>query len=102
MNRARVLQLAAEVTNAMVVGATLDQAVKQLPTRHRIGVVAFSRYSRAGDLGNGIAWYPTLGSPRPGLRWPPASPRSAADLHGDRATGRRRYWPLPARSGTSW
>jgi hypothetical protein len=31
------------------------------PARHRIGVIAFSDYSRAGDLGRGIAWYAALG-----------------------------------------
>jgi hypothetical protein len=35
--------------------------IKQLPARHRIGVVVFSDYSKAGDLGNGIAWYAALG-----------------------------------------
>jgi hypothetical protein len=45
----------------MLVGASLDQSVKQLPARHAIGVRAFSRYSAAADLGNGVAWYAGLG-----------------------------------------
>jgi len=53
--------LPAMVVNALLVGASLDQVVKQLPARHVIGVVAFSAYSRAGDLANGVAWYASLG-----------------------------------------
>ena len=55
------LLLAAVVVNAMLVGASGDQIVKQLPARHRIGVAAFSDYSRAADLTNGVPWYATLG-----------------------------------------
>jgi hypothetical protein len=50
-----------DATLWLLVGASLDQTIKQLPTRRRIGVVAFSEYSKAGDLGRGIAWYATLG-----------------------------------------
>src|SRR5205814_1115525 len=32
-----------------------------LPARYRIGVVAFSEYSRASDQANGVAWYAALG-----------------------------------------
>jgi hypothetical protein len=55
------LLVAAMIANGLLVGASLDQVVKQLPARHRIGVVAFSDYSKAGDLGHGIAWYAALG-----------------------------------------
>jgi len=55
------LLVAAVVGNGLLVGASLDQVIKQLPTRRRIGVVAFSEYSKAGDLGRGIAWYASLG-----------------------------------------
>ncbi len=51
----------ATVVNAMLVGAGLDQHIKQLPARHRIGVIAFSEYSKAADLRNGVAWYASLG-----------------------------------------
>jgi hypothetical protein len=55
------LLMAAMLGNGLLVGASLDQVIKQLPARHRIGVIAFSDYSRAGDLGRGIAWYAALG-----------------------------------------
>jgi hypothetical protein len=55
------LLVAAVVTNAMVVGASLDQSIKQLPARRRIGVLAFSAYSQAADLWHGLVWYPALG-----------------------------------------
>jgi len=32
-----------------------------LPARHKIGLVAYSEYSRASDLGPGILWYAILG-----------------------------------------
>jgi len=55
------LPLAAVVANGLLVGASLDQSIKQLPARHRIGPVAFAAYSQAADLRNGIPWYATLG-----------------------------------------
>jgi hypothetical protein len=65
--RTRNLVLAAVAANAITVGATLDQAIKQLPARHQMGVVAFSRYSRAGDLSRGVPWYATIGCTAAGL-----------------------------------
>jgi hypothetical protein len=65
--RTRNLVLVAVVANAITVGATLDQAIKQLPARHQMGVVAFSRYSQAGDLSRGVPWYATLGCTAAGL-----------------------------------
>lgn len=61
MNPTLWLLLAAVLGNGLLVGASLDQTIKQLPTRRRIGAVAFSEYSQAGDLSNGVAWYATLG-----------------------------------------
>lgn len=52
----------ATVATGLLAGASLDQSVKQLPARRRIGVAAFSRYSQAADLGNGIALYASLGA----------------------------------------
>ena len=42
-------------------GMSLDQSIKQLPARRRIGTVAYSAYSRAGDQGNGLFLYPPIG-----------------------------------------
>jgi hypothetical protein len=55
------LLIAAAAANGLLSGASGDQSVKQLPARRRIGVSAYSDYSRAADLGNGIAWYAVLG-----------------------------------------
>jgi len=55
------LTVAAVAADGMLVGASLDQSIKQLPARHRIGAVAFSAYSRAADLGPGVLWYALLG-----------------------------------------
>jgi hypothetical protein len=53
--------LVATATTGILAGASLDQSIKQLPARHRMGMVAFSSYSRAADLGNGIVWYAVIG-----------------------------------------
>lgn len=56
-----MLLVASVSVNGLLTGATLDQAIKQLPARKAIGAVAYSDYSRAADLGNGLIWYPVLG-----------------------------------------
>jgi hypothetical protein len=55
------LIFAATVFIGLLAGASLDQSIKQLPARHRIGLAAYSQYSRASDLGNGILFYGILG-----------------------------------------
>jgi hypothetical protein len=55
------LVAAATALDGLLAGASLDQSIKQLPARHRMGAVAFSAYSRAADLGNGVLWYGILG-----------------------------------------
>jgi hypothetical protein len=55
----RGLRLAAVLANGVLVGASLDQSIKQLPARKKIGSVAYSNYSRAADLGNGVPFYTT-------------------------------------------
>jgi hypothetical protein len=61
LNGTLILIAVATAANGILTGASLDQSIKQLPTRHKIGMVAFSAYSRAADLGSGIVWYATLG-----------------------------------------
>src|SRR5262245_38993123 len=58
---AQALIIAAAALNGILAGASLDQSIKQLPARHRIGAIAYSAYSRASDLGNGIVWYAGIG-----------------------------------------
>jgi hypothetical protein len=60
-NLSAALLLAATAADVLLAGASLDQSIKQLPARHRIGMRSYSRYSRAADLGNGIAFYALLG-----------------------------------------
>lgn len=55
------LIFAATVFIGLLAGASLDQSIKQLPARYRIGLTAYSQYSRASDLGNGILFYGILG-----------------------------------------
>jgi len=55
------LLFAATIFIGLLSGASLDQSIKQLPSRHRIGLTAYSQYSRASDLGNGILFYAVLG-----------------------------------------
>ncbi len=54
------LVIAAVVTSAMAVAACLDQSIKQLPARRAIGALAYSKYSQATDLRNGLLWYAPL------------------------------------------
>jgi hypothetical protein len=51
----------ATAVDGVLAGASLDQSIKQLPARHRIGALAFSEYSRASDLAHGVLWYAGLG-----------------------------------------
>ena len=43
-----------------VAGISFDVAAVKLPTRRRIGVIAYARFARGNDLGNGLVVYPTL------------------------------------------
>lgn len=56
-----LLVIAATALDGLLAGASLDQSIKQLPARRRIGVIAYSAYSRAADMGTGFLWYPILG-----------------------------------------
>jgi len=56
-----ILIVCAVALNGILVGASLDQSIKQLPARRQTSAVIYSAYSRASDLGNGIAWYVVIG-----------------------------------------
>lgn len=58
---ALLLIVLAAALNGILAGASLDQAIKQLPARRRIGVIAYSAYAKAADLGNGLPWYISIG-----------------------------------------
>jgi membrane associated rhomboid family serine protease len=53
--------MAALAADGILAGLSLDKVIVQLPARHRIGVTAYAAYARAADLGNGIAFYATIG-----------------------------------------
>lgn len=56
-----VLLAIATTVDGLLAGASLDQSIEQLPARHRIGVRAYSEYSRASHVGNGRFWLIPLG-----------------------------------------
>lgn len=56
-----ILVVATTALSGIGVGASLDVSIKQLPARHWIGVIAYSVYSQATDLGTARVWYPPLG-----------------------------------------
>jgi len=58
----QILAIAATLAVGLLAGMSLDQSIKQLPARHRIGVSSFSVYQRAADLGNGIYLYSSFGA----------------------------------------
>jgi hypothetical protein len=55
------LVIATAALSGIGAGASLDVSIRQLPARHRIGVLAYSAYSQATDLGTARVWYPPLG-----------------------------------------
>lgn len=82
-----ILIVAATAADGLLAGASLDQSIKQLPTRHKIGLVAYSEYSRASDLEPSILWYGILGVETALLTLAAAV---AAFLEGGRPRARRR------------
>ncbi|MEO6888133.1 MAG: hypothetical protein ABI456_03370 [Ktedonobacteraceae bacterium] len=56
-----ILVVATTALSGIAAGASLDVSIRQLPARHRIGVIAYSVYSQATDLGTARIWYPPLG-----------------------------------------
>lgn len=56
----KALILTAAALNGLLAGASLDQSIKQVPSRNRIGVRNYAVYARGADLGSGIYWYAIL------------------------------------------
>lgn len=61
VNTLVILVVATTAFSGIGAGASLDVSIRQLPARHRIGVLAYSAYSQATDLGTARVWYPPLG-----------------------------------------
>jgi hypothetical protein len=52
------LIVAATALNGLLAGLSFDGALVKLPARRRIGAVAYARFARGNDLGNGLWVYP--------------------------------------------
>ena len=61
MNIVFWLLVLAVIENGFLAGASFDVALVKLPTRKRIGPVAYAQFARGNDLGNGKIVYPALG-----------------------------------------
>lgn len=61
VNTTVILVVATTALSGIAAGASLDVSLRQLPARHHIGVIAYSVYSQATDLGTARVWYPPLG-----------------------------------------
>jgi len=48
------------VVHGIIAGISFDVATVKLPTRKRIGVIAYAQFARGNDMGNGIVVYPTI------------------------------------------
>ncbi|HKB48565.1 MAG TPA: hypothetical protein VKC57_12765 [Ktedonobacterales bacterium] len=53
------LIVVATALNGILGGLSFEVALVKLPTRRRIGAVAYAAFARGSDLGNGIWVYPT-------------------------------------------
>ena len=55
------LLVLATIEGGILAGVSFDVALVKLPTRKRIGPVAYAQFARGNDLGNGKVVYPALG-----------------------------------------
>jgi len=60
MNMLFLLIVTAVLVHGLVAGISFDVAAVKLPTRKRIGVIAYAQFARGNDMGNGIVVYPTI------------------------------------------
>ncbi len=60
MNTVFWLIVIAVIIHGLIAGISFDVATVKLPTRKRIGAVAYARFARGNDMGNGIIVYPTI------------------------------------------
>lgn len=54
------LIIVAVIVHGLIAGISFDVATVKLPTRKHIGAVAYARFARGNDLGNGVVVYPTV------------------------------------------
>jgi hypothetical protein len=54
-----ILTVLATALNGLLAGVSCEVALVKLPTRHRIGAVAYAAFARGSDLGNGRWVYPS-------------------------------------------
>jgi hypothetical protein len=55
------LLVLAVIVNGILAGLSFDVAAVKLPTRKRIGAIAYANFARGNDLGNGLVVYPAIG-----------------------------------------
>ncbi len=60
MTLSGTLTLLAAAANGLLAGLSLEVALVKLPSRHRIGPVAYAAFAREADLGNGRVVYPAV------------------------------------------
>ena len=61
MNATFWLNAVSVVIHGILAGISFDVAAVKLPTRRRIGAVAYAAFARGNDLGNGLVIYPAAG-----------------------------------------
>jgi hypothetical protein len=55
-----MLLVAAVALNGLLAGMSIDQTLKQVPSRRRIGIRNYAIYARGADLGSGLMLYVVL------------------------------------------
>ena len=60
MNTVFWLIVIAVIIHGLIAGISFDVAAVKLPARKRIGAIAYARFARGNDMGNGIIVYPTI------------------------------------------
>ena len=54
------LTVLAAAASGLLAGLSLEVALVKLPSRHRIGPIAYAAFARGADLGNGRVVYPAV------------------------------------------
>jgi hypothetical protein len=59
MSLVLIVIVVAAAANGLLAGLSFEVALVKLPTRRRIGAVAYAAFARGSDLGNGVWVYPS-------------------------------------------